>query len=127
MATGTRTKSNLGPLRLWDLTTRQEVAVLATNFWLRSTIVFSPDSKLLVFLDFYKGLRLWNLAAHQEITNLPAYFHYQSPLGVAFSPNGQTLAYNVNEGGDIVLWDVRTQSAIGGLPDISVRGRWLFA
>jgi len=121
LATGTETKIEAGPgvavapesqLRLWNSATWTEVAVLTTNFWLRPTIVFSPDSELLAFADFSRGVRLWSVAPRREITNLPAYFHFTGSLGLAFSPDGQTLAYNENEGGDIVLWDIRSRSVI---------------
>ncbi len=112
LATGSARGDVAGPLRLWDLATQQEVTVLTTNFWLRPTIVFSPNSELLAFVDFYRGVRLWSISAGQEITNLPAYFPYQSPLGVTFSPDGQTLAYNENQAGDIILWDIRSRSVV---------------
>jgi len=46
------------------------------------------------------------VAARQEVTNLPAYIPYPNELRVAFSPDGQILAYNENEAGDIALWDI---------------------
>ena len=50
LATGTFSKFERCPLRLWDLATRQAIT-LTTNFWLRSTLVFSPDSQLLAVVD----------------------------------------------------------------------------
>jgi WD40 repeat protein/serine/threonine protein kinase len=110
LATATASDSK-GALRLWDLATRKAV-VLTTNIWLRPSIAFSPDSNLLAFATYFQGIRLWSLAPRQEITNLPAYFHFIDSLGLAFSPDRQTLAYNENEGGDIVLWDIRSRSVI---------------
>jgi len=107
LATSTQTHTEKGPLRLWDLATRKEVAVLATNFWIRpNSTVFSPDSQLLAFVDMSTGIHLWSVAARQEVANLPAYIRLTDSIGVAFSPDGQTLAYNENEAGDIAFWDI---------------------
>jgi len=40
--------ANEGPLRLWDLAA-QQATVLASNFWIRPSIAFSPDSQLFAF------------------------------------------------------------------------------
>ena len=111
LATSTQTQTENGPLRLWDLN-RRVAAVLTTNFWLRpNSTVFSPDSQLLAFVDEYSGVHLWSVAARQEVTNLPAYFRQMDPLGVAFSPDNQTLAYNENQAGDIALWDIPSRQS----------------
>jgi WD40 repeat protein len=111
LATGTESEHVKGPLRLWNLATR-EATVLTTHFWLRPTLVLSPDSELLAFVDLPRGVHLWSISAGQVITNLPAESPYLSPLGVAFSPDGQTLAYAENRAGDIVLWDLRSRSVV---------------
>src|SRR5215813_5834738 len=77
--------------------------------------MFSPDGQWLAFVDFHSGVHLWSVAARQAVTNLPAYFPYQGPLGVAFSPTSQTLAYNENQVGDIVLWDIPSWQSKGHL------------
>jgi WD40 repeat protein len=102
--------SDEGPLRLWKLESGQS-EILTTNFWLRpNSTLFSPDSTLLASVDNYKGVRLWSITTRREITNMPAYFHHSGPLGIAFSPDSRTLAYSENDVGDIVLWDIATQS-----------------
>ena len=102
------------PLLIWDLATLQvSQRLLTTNFWLRpNNLVFSPDSKLLAFAEFNRGVHVWSLAAGKIIAQLPTYHHWLGPLGLAFSPNGQTLAYTENEGGEIALWKVRDQSVV---------------
>jgi WD40 repeat protein len=95
------------PLILWDLATRRKAAVLTTNFWLRpKSVLFSPDSQLLAFVAHFDGIRLWNMATFEEVTNIPANFRNTTALGLAFSPDGQTLAYNENLDGDIALYDI---------------------
>jgi WD40 repeat protein/serine/threonine protein kinase len=98
------------PLILWDLATRRKAAVLTTNFWLRpKSVLFSPDSQLLAFVAHYDGIRLWNMASLQEVTNIKADFRNTTALGLAFSPDGQTLAYNENLDGNIALYDIPTR------------------
>ena len=117
LATATRKEGQAQPVLLWDLATRKTAATLATitteftNFWLRpGSITFSPDSKWLAFATMWGGLRLWDVAARIEIANLPASNPSNGPLGLAFSPDGNTLAYSENDYGSIVLWDVANRS-----------------
>src|SRR5206468_5092649 len=57
----------------------------------------------------------WDVNARSEVTNLPAFNRSHQPLGVAFSPDSRTLAYNENEYGAILLWDIASRSVIGRL------------
>jgi WD40 repeat protein len=112
MATSTEAQpSSEGVLRLWDLQNKRASVVLTTNFCVRpDSMLFSPDSKLLAFVDVGVGVHLWDVARRCEVTKMPAYFHFQEPLGIAISADSRTLAYCENEGGDIVLWDIPSQS-----------------
>src|SRR5207249_11991420 len=106
LADSVKDQTQLGSLRLWDLATREAVE-LTTNFWFRpNSTVFSPDSQLLAFVDVYSGIHLWSVVKPQEVANIPAYYRITAPLGLAFSPDSQTLAYNENEAGDIALWEI---------------------
>ena len=116
LATATFNYSVNAPVTLWDLTTHRVAAVLSTNFRPRYTsITFSADSKWLAFVAYDGGVRLWDVIARTEFTNLPAFFPTLDPLGIAFSPNNRTLAYNENEGGDLALWDMASHSSRGSL------------
>ncbi|MHB8522283.1 MAG: WD40 repeat domain-containing serine/threonine protein kinase [Limisphaerales bacterium] len=111
LATSTEDRKN--PLRLWDLATQQAIQGLLTNASLRpNSLAFSPDSKLLAFLDYRTGVHVWSLAAHRDIAQLPAYHHWLASWGLAFSPDGLSLAYSENEAGDIVLWNIRGRSVV---------------
>jgi WD40 repeat protein len=114
LATASSADTEGQPIRLWDLAT-QKAATLTTNFMLRSgSIAFSPDSKWLAFGTMFGGLRIWAMNSRSEITNLPA-FPAAEPVGFAFSPDSRTLAYNENEYGAILLWDIASRSVIGRL------------
>ena len=59
----------------------------------------------------FGGIRIWDVNARSEITNLPAKTDASTgPLGLAFSPDSRTLAYNENENGAILLWDIASRS-----------------
>ena len=79
------------------------------------SIAFSPDSKWLAFVAYMDGVRFWDVNSHSEMTNLPAYFQQDSALGFAFSPDSRILAYNEDEYGVIVLWDLVSDSVFGRL------------
>ncbi|HXJ55605.1 MAG TPA: protein kinase, partial [Verrucomicrobiae bacterium] len=116
LATANRKDAAGLPVLLWDLATEKIVAILTTNFYLRpGSIAFSPDSKWLAFATMWGGLRLWDVDARREVTTLPASNKLNSFLGLAFSPDSRTLAYNENEYGAIPLWDIASRSLIGRL------------
>src|SRR5262249_48392051 len=105
LATATRKAGQGQPVLLWDLATQKIAATLTTEFWLRpGSITFSPDSQWLAFATQFGGVRLWDVNARSEVTNLPSISDGSGgSLGVAFSPDSRTLAYNENEYGAILL------------------------
>ena len=104
------------PVQLWDLATRTRTVVV--NRWARSVIKFSPDSKLLAFVDGDEGVvLLWDVERRHEAAKLPARYAYMGPLGLAFSSAGDVLAYSAGgDSGDIVLWDISSRAEVGRLP-----------
>jgi WD40 repeat protein len=113
------------PVRLWNLTTKQIEAVVATNYWPRSNLAFSPDSRLLAYVDNdITGVHVWDILHRRELTNLPAYYPAYGPLGLAFSPDNRTLAYNETIDGLIRLWDLVEGSSRG---ELAGHSRYVFA
>ncbi len=123
LATATEKYAEGQPVLLWDLATQKIAAALTTvttnytNFWLRpGSITFSPDNEWLAFATVFGGVRLWDVKARSEVTNLLSIGDASpGPLGVAFSPDSRTLAYNENEYGPILLWDIASRSVTGRL------------
>src|SRR6185369_5796456 len=117
LATATSKDAEGQPVLLWDLATQKIVATLTTNFWVRDcSITFSPDSKWLAFVTVFGGLRIWDVNSRTEVTNLLSINDGSAgPLGVAFSTDSRTLAYNENVYGAILLWDIASRSVIGAL------------
>jgi WD40 repeat protein len=111
LATATRRDAEGQAVRLWDLATRKLAATLTTNFNLRAgSITFSPDNQWLAFATVFGGVRVWDVNARSEVTNLPALGASRASIGLAFSPDSRTLAYNENNYGAILLWDIASRS-----------------
>jgi len=96
-------------VRVWSLPDKQPVATLKEHTDWISGLSFSPDSKLLATGSADKTVRLWDTAAWKQTLQLPG--PGGTPLteavtGVAFSPEGDMLAYTVNgpEERAIRLW-----------------------
>jgi WD40 repeat protein/energy-coupling factor transporter ATP-binding protein EcfA2 len=93
-------------IKLWNVATCEEIALLKghTN-WVFS-VSFSPDERLLASASWNGDVKLWDITAPEkpkEIANIQEY--KGSVFSVSFSPNGGLLA---SAGGDktIKLWDI---------------------
>jgi len=91
-------------LRLWDLSNGREVAVFSDHSDTVRSVVFSPDSSLLVSGSSDDTIKLWNVDTGQMLASLPG--HADIVESVAFSPNGKLIAaggYN----GTVRIWNVQ--------------------
>jgi WD40 repeat protein len=75
-----------------------------------STVVFSPDGKLVVSLSGSRSIRLWDAVTGREV---PGQWGPGSPgcSAIAFAPQGGLLAAALqrpNATGKIVIWDIAT-------------------
>ena len=92
-------------IRLWDLATGKETAVLRGPKASVSSVAFSPDGRTLASGSGDSTIRLWDLATGKETAVLSG--HTQSVNSVAFSPDGRTLASGSDDD-TIRLWDLAT-------------------
>jgi WD40 repeat protein/serine/threonine protein kinase len=92
-----------GVVRLWNLATNREVAVLRFPGTPLGAF-FSPDGKSL-FATAYRSCRIWNLAGAGDKRVLAG--HTGGVPVVAFSPNGALLAAGGKDN-SVSLWKVAT-------------------
>ena len=95
-------------IRLWDLATGKERALLAGDTYLVGSDSFSPDGRTLATLatkSLDNTIRLWDLATGQERAVLAG--HTDRVNSLSFSPDGLTLASGSDDK-TIRLWDLAT-------------------
>ncbi len=97
---------NDASVRLWDVESRKEIAILDEYTSAVTSVAFSRDGTL-ASVSFFDGIKLWDVVLRKEIATLKG----RSP--VAISPDGSLLA-SPSESGDhtIKLWDMRTRREI---------------
>ena len=113
-----------GQVVVWEVTPPPvpEPTRIATAFVVRS-LAFSPDRRLLALGTCESltvsgtscaagGVRLWDAGTFQP-ADTPFLSQQSEVTGVAFSPNGQTLA--AADAGGITLWDAGLRLKIGDL------------
>jgi WD40 repeat protein len=109
-----------GTLKIWDATSRQELASLFGHSNTVRSVAFSPRGDLLASASGREAregaplepgeVKVWDLSRHVEIATLPGLSNAVRAL--AFSPDGQTLAvaapyaaelWNLNHPGESVM------------------------
>ena len=98
-----------GIVKLWDVSTRQEVATLTGHSGWVYSVVFSPDGSLLASGSWDKTVKLWDVSKCQEVATLTG--HSEEVYSIAFSPDGGLLASG-SEDGTVRLWDVSTRQEV---------------
>jgi WD40 repeat protein len=98
-----------GPVRLWDVQTGQERTTLVDNHTRLPDIAFSPNSDLLATEDGNGGLKLWDVNTGKEwaafeVSRIETISHWRPNF--AFSPDGQTLAFETRSETAVTLWDL---------------------
>ena len=104
-------------IRLWDVATREEIAILDGHSELVWSVAFSPDGGILASGSDDGTIRLWDVATRKEIATIveyPGEERYEGVISVAFSPDGNTLASGSRHG-TVKLWDVATRKEIANL------------
>ena len=111
------TASREGHVRLWDLTTKQELAPLVGHDKQCLDVAFHPDGKLLASSGWDGTVRLWNVETHEQVAIMSG--HSKLVWRVAFSKDGKLLASGSNDQ-TIRLWDVQTHKSLSVIPTGSI-------
>lgn len=98
---------------LWDVRTREQIAVLEGHTARVWAVSFSPDGSILAAGSQDGTIMFWDMATREAIPPVERHSNYVTE--VAFSPDGKTFAA-VGLGDDTVkLLDVATREEIGTL------------
>jgi len=125
LATGSFDKT----VRLWDVATGTLLHVFSGHTGFISSVAFAPDGKSLASSSSDGSVRLWDTATGQQRSG----FHFESQInlstsehiwvtGLAFAPDGKTLAAG-QANGAVVILDAATgaqQRSLTGHTDIVV-------
>jgi dipeptidyl aminopeptidase/acylaminoacyl peptidase len=98
-------------LRLWDLRTKLEIAVLRGHENWPNSAIFSRDGRVIASACDDGTTKLWDVASRTEITTLTG--HVGKVFDSSFSPDG-TLA-TCGEDGTVRLWNVASHRELAVL------------
>ncbi|NJL46690.1 MAG: TIR domain-containing protein [Leptolyngbyaceae cyanobacterium SM2_5_2] len=96
-------------IKVWDLTTRQELRTLSGHTGFVKSVAFSPKGDMLATGSGDKTIKLWDWKTGRELYTLAG--HSDGITTVAFSPTGNLLGDIVASGSDdhtIKLWRCET-------------------
>ncbi|MBW4573445.1 MAG: serine/threonine protein kinase [Tolypothrix carrinoi HA7290-LM1] len=96
-------------IKLWNLTTKQEIRTFKGHSSYIYAIAISPDGQTIASGSVDKTIKLWNLNTGEEIRTLKG--HSNSVASVAFSPDGKLLASSSLDK-TIKLWNLETNKEI---------------
>ena len=90
-------------IKLWDVSTRANIAALEGHTdWVLS-VSFSPDGTMLASGSWDRTVKLWDVSTRANIATFEG--HTGGVYSVSFSPDGTTLASGSADG-TVLLWDV---------------------
>ena len=95
-------------IRVWDVATGDELMILHGHKTNVEALAISPDGKRIVSGSFTVA-KVWDTTTGAELMTLPSNGSY----GVAFSPDGKTIASSSADG-NVILWESGPRPAVGG-------------
>jgi hypothetical protein len=96
-------------LKLWDLSSGQEIRTFTGHSGNVTSVAFAPDGRTALSGSLDTTVKLWEVATGREILTFVG--HAGSVYTVAFAPDGRTALSGSNHS-EIKLWDVSTGQVI---------------
>ena len=100
---------DFGGVKLWDVSTQEEVATLEGHKESVIYTAFSPDGSILASVSSEGTIKMWNLQARKEIATHQG--HNLSISVLSFNPAGNLLASGGYDG-SVKLWDLETHKEV---------------
>jgi WD40 repeat protein len=92
-------------LKLWSVSTGDEIRTFTGHSYWVSSVAFSPDGQFALSGSYDKTLKLWSVSTGDEIRTFTG--HSDLVVSVAFSPDGQ-FALSGSMDDTLKLWSVST-------------------
>ena len=86
----------IGTVRIWDVSTGEEVLTLKGHTGAVNSVTFSADGKLIATASVDGTAKIWDAATGMNLLTLPVDSHGAGD--VAFSPDGEQLAVGAVSG-----------------------------
>src|SRR6476661_8160765 len=87
LASGSKDKT----IKLWNLSTKEEIYTITGHSDIITSVVISPDGKTLASASEDTTIKLWNLRNGEEIRTLKWPVEVFYSLDILFSPDGKIL------------------------------------
>ena len=94
-------------IKLWDVSTQENIAILQGHTDAVNSVSFSPDGLLLASGSSDNTVKLWNVSAEENIATLRG--HTDTVNSVVFSPDG-TLVASGSDDSTVKLWNVGSRA-----------------
>jgi WD40 repeat protein len=111
-----------GPIKIFDLRTRQQVSSIPGHANGTEAMTFSGDGKFLASSGDDSNIKLWEVASGKEIRTLTG--NTSTVVALAFSPDGSLLASAAIDG-TTRLWDAENGEDLATLVSLNDGNDWL--
>jgi hypothetical protein len=112
----------VGQVKLWDVTTGQQIAAFTGHGRGVSKVAFSRDGKLLASGSTDNTIKIWDVTTQSELRTLTG--HTAGIESMDFSPDGRLLA-SASDDGSTFLWDTKTGEHLLTLISLDDGSEWM--